>query len=226
MGGVSSLPSGLETPDVIDLRKAKAGGKHLDMNRIHTRLTALLQWEFIILVESSVLYSAVVASVLHLNLHVQNVPSVTFLSLGRQLSNADSAQQTAKQGRKMLFLLIGPPYICNGSTRHISTRVGQGTSSILFFFCQHCLHSICLWPHIILSSSALSRTLIQLCLSIFTCLSAAGCVCPSACPSICLSARHWCHLLWSLTVSCCRRQAPVHSAGAAAGPDCSGQPHG
>lgn len=27
VGGVSSLPSGLETPEVIDLRKAKAGGK-------------------------------------------------------------------------------------------------------------------------------------------------------------------------------------------------------
>ena len=26
VGGVSSLPSGLETPEVIDLRKAKAGG--------------------------------------------------------------------------------------------------------------------------------------------------------------------------------------------------------
>lgn len=27
VGGVSSLPSGLETPEVIDLRKAKAGGE-------------------------------------------------------------------------------------------------------------------------------------------------------------------------------------------------------
>ena len=27
VGGVSSLPSGLETPEVIDLRKAKAGGR-------------------------------------------------------------------------------------------------------------------------------------------------------------------------------------------------------
>ena len=29
VGGVSSLPSGLETPEVIDLRKAKAGGVSL-----------------------------------------------------------------------------------------------------------------------------------------------------------------------------------------------------
>lgn len=29
VGGVSSLPSGLETPEVIDLRKAKAGGENL-----------------------------------------------------------------------------------------------------------------------------------------------------------------------------------------------------
>ena len=29
MGGVSSLPSGLETPEVIDLRKAKAAGMQL-----------------------------------------------------------------------------------------------------------------------------------------------------------------------------------------------------
>lgn len=34
VGGVSSLPSGLETPEVIDLRKAKAGGKpHVMVNR-------------------------------------------------------------------------------------------------------------------------------------------------------------------------------------------------
>lgn len=31
VGGVSSLPSGLETPEVIDLRKAKAGGMGSDL---------------------------------------------------------------------------------------------------------------------------------------------------------------------------------------------------